>query len=55
MCPELFIKPNYPKYREAAAVFREVLSKYDSELESVGLDESALDVTQYIKDNGLNS
>lgn len=56
LCPELiFIKANYPKYRENAVVFRKILSKYDEDLESVGLDESALDVTQYLKDNNLNT
>ena len=56
LCPDLvFIKANYPKYRENAALFRNILSKYDEDLESVGLDESALDVTQYLKDNNLNT
>jgi DNA polymerase kappa len=46
LCPELvFIKPNYCKYRDQASKMRNVLYKYDSDLEYVGLDEADMDVT----------
>jgi len=56
LCPNLvFIKPNYPKYRVMANKLRKIAESYDECYESLGLDEVYLDVTQYLKDNGLNS
>jgi DNA polymerase kappa len=55
LCPHLvFIKPNYPKYREISEQFKAVLRKYDTRLESCGLDEANLDLTEYLIDNGLD-
>lgn len=49
ICPYLrLIKTNYFKYREAANVIRSLIYKYDPHFESTGLDESALDVTDYL-------
>ena len=56
LCPDLvFIKPNYGKYRRVADRLKGILAKYDDQLESQGLDEASIDVTQYLIDNGLNS
>ena len=56
LCPELvFIKPNYGKYRRVSDRMKGILSKYDNALESQGLDEASIDVTQYLIDNGLDS
>ena len=56
ICPELhFIKTNYSKYREAATAIRSIIYKYDPFYESTGLDESAMDVTDYLIKNGLDS
>jgi DNA polymerase kappa len=49
LCPNLvFIKPNYPKYREISEKFKNVLRCYDTKLESCGLDEANLDLTEYL-------
>ena len=32
-----------------------ILAKYDDQLESMGLDEASIDITQYLTDNGLNT
>lgn len=56
ICTELvFIKPNYPKYKEVAERIRNIYNEYDDQSESLGLDEVDIDVTAYLKDNGLNS
>ena len=56
LCPDLiFIKPNYIKYRRVSDRMKKILSKYDDMLESQGLDEASIDVTQYLIDNGLDS
>lgn len=55
LCKELlFLKPNFPKYREASKQFKDVLREYDERFEEVGLDEANLDVTDYLKENNLN-
>ena len=56
LCKDLiFIKPNYIKYRKSSDAMKSVLSQYDDQAESLGLDEASIDVTQYLIDNGLNS
>jgi len=46
LCRDLvFIRPNYPKYREVAEQFKSVLEEYDPLSESMGLDEASIDVT----------
>jgi len=55
LCPHLiFIKPNYPKYRAASEGFKSILHRYDPKLESVGLDEANLDVTDYLIENNID-
>jgi len=55
LCPHLvFIKPNYPKYREVSERFKAVLRKYDNRMESCGLDEANLDLTEYLIENQLD-
>jgi len=50
LCPELQVrKPNFPKYKEASEEFKEVLRNYDPALESTGLDEATLDITDYLQ------
>ena len=56
LCPHLvFIKPNYPKYRQASDKFKSILALYDPKLESVGLDEANLDLTDYLVDNKMDT
>jgi len=56
LCPNLvFIGGNYEKYKEVAVVFHGLLREYDPELESMGLDEANLDITDYCEANGLTS
>lgn len=56
LCPHLvFVKPNYPKYREVSDSFKKVLSWYDSRLESCGLDEANLDLTEFLNENNLDN
>ena len=56
ICKDLvFIKPNYPKYKMVATQFRQIAASYDEDFESLGLDEVDIDVTQYLKCNGLDS
>jgi DNA polymerase kappa len=55
LCSELvFIKTNYSKYREAANVVKSILYKYDPFIESTGLDEAAIDVTDYLRKNNMD-
>jgi len=56
LCPHLvFVKPNYAKYRQVSDEFKKVLAFYDPRLESVGLDEANLDLTEYLAENGLDN
>lgn len=56
LCPELvFIKPNYKLYRLHSDAFKKVLEEYDPDLESIGLDEASIDVTDFIWSHGLES
>lgn len=49
LCPELVIVPlNFSKYREASRQVREILVHYDPHFSPVGLDESYLDLTDYV-------
>lgn len=56
MCPNLvFIRPNKEKYtRISDYEFMFLLKEFDERLESQGLDEANLDVTDYLVENGLN-
>jgi DNA polymerase kappa len=56
LCPDLvFMKPDFTKYRKASAEIILILKKYDPLLESVGLDEANLDITDYLKKNDLDN
>jgi DNA polymerase kappa len=44
----VFVKPNYVKYREVSEEFKKVLQHYDPKLESCGLDEANLDLTEFL-------
>ena len=57
MCPNLvFIRANKEKYtRISDYEFMYLLKEFDERLESMGLDEANLDVTDYLIANGLNS
>ena len=49
LCPQLvFVKPNYVKYRQVSDDFKRILQLYDPKLESCGLDEANLDLTEYL-------
>jgi len=53
LCPKLiFIDLNFKKYKEVSEEVMAVLYDYDPELESMGLDEANLDVTDYLSSNG---
>ena len=56
MCPSLvFIRSNKAKYAKISETqFLAILRNYDPALESCGLDEANLDITDYLKNNGLN-
>ena len=56
MCPNLvFIRANKEKYtRISDYEFMYLLKEFDERLESQGLDEANLDVTDYLVANGLN-
>ncbi len=50
LCPDLVIvKLNFTKYRQVSQQMREVLKKYDPGFCPVGLDESYLDLTEFVK------
>jgi len=56
LCPGLvFVGCNFEKYRAVSLVFKEIVEEYDPEFESMGLDETNLDVTQYCIDHGLTT
>lgn len=57
LCPPLiFLKSDKAKYKLISDnEFIPILKQYDPDLESVGLDEANLDVTEYLKENDLNS
>jgi DNA polymerase kappa len=50
MCPELtFIRPNKEKYKRVSdEEFKPILREYDERLESIGLDEANIDITEYL-------
>lgn len=43
----LILKPDYAKYRARNEVVAFMLRKFDAKVESVGLDEFNIDVTDY--------
>lgn len=57
LCPSLlFIKSDKDKYKRISDFeFLKILKQYDPLLESIGLDEANLDVTDYCLQNGFDS
>ena len=56
LCPHLkFVKSNFQLYKQKAKEVRDVLALYDPNFISGGLDESYLDVTEYMRDKGLSA
>ena len=50
LCPELVIvPPNFDKYQKVSEEVKTILSQYDPTFCPVGLDESYLDITDYVK------
>ena len=55
LCPKLITKkPDFDNYRKVSSQFKEILMHYDPALESIGLDEANLDITNYLANNKLN-
>ena len=56
LCPGLiFIKPDKEKYKRVSDnEFKVILREYDAKMESVGLDEANLDITEYLQRNQLD-
>lgn len=51
----VFVKSDKEKYKKVSEnEFRVILREFDPNLESVGLDEANLDVTDYLKKNNLD-
>ena len=49
LCPHVVLfDGNFSKYRHYSNIFREILSAYDPELESRGLDEAYIDLTNQL-------
>ncbi|CEM01026.1 unnamed protein product [Vitrella brassicaformis CCMP3155] len=51
----VFVPPRMNKYAEESKVVREVLSEFDPHLKMGSLDEAVLNLTDYLKKNGLDS
>ncbi len=55
LCPDIvLLKANYPLYRKVSQEFKDILSKYDQDLESQGLDEGSIDATDFLRINGMD-
>lgn len=51
-CPELiFVKPNFPRYKEVSSAIRKIFFEYTDLVEPLSLDEAYLDVTLNKKGN----
>lgn len=54
--PELVIVGyDFTKYKEYAEKIREILKRYDPDMESLGLDEASLDLTNYVNEQDINN
>ncbi|CAD8145288.1 unnamed protein product [Paramecium octaurelia] len=52
LCPDIiFIPCHFEKYKSVSNIFMTILKKYDDNLESMGLDEANLDLTEYINNS----
>lgn len=55
LCPDLVIVDhNGHKYKAASKIFKGILTDYDPDMESMGLDEASMDITRYLMEKGLN-
>ncbi|CAI2364410.1 unnamed protein product [Moneuplotes crassus] len=55
LCPDLIIiKTDYAKYQKVSQQFKKICREFDEDLESKGLDEVNLDVTGYLRRNGID-
>ena len=51
LCPQLVIvKPNFSKYQEVCEEVRSILKEYDPNFCPMGVDESYLDITEYVNE-----
>jgi DNA polymerase kappa len=49
LCPHVVLfEPNFEKYKHFSNIFRTILSAYDPEIESHGLDEAYVDLTNHV-------
>ena len=56
LCPQLkLVEGHYYKYKEESHKIMEILEEYDPFIESMGLDEAYLDLTDYCKNNKIYS
>ena len=56
LCPQLkLVDGHYYKYKEESHKIMEILEEYDPFIESMGLDEAYLDLTDYCKNNKIYS
>ena len=55
LCPDLiFFDHHGEKYKNCSDIFMRVLQEYDSEIESMGLDEANLDITDSLVANKID-
>ena len=55
LCPQMIlIEPRCELYRDISMQFKEILKKYDYQIEGTGLDEGTIDVTDYLEANNIN-
>jgi len=56
LCPELLLIPcNYHKYKLVSDVMRDIVSEYDANFSSMGLDEVNMDVTDFLCENDMDN
>ena len=54
LCPNLVLLPHhFEKYKAVSNIFMSILRECDAELESTGLDEANLDITDALNSNGI--
>ena len=56
LCPHLvFVNTNLPKYKKESDKFKDILKRYDPQVEYIGLDEASIDITEYLQQHGLET
>ena len=56
LCPQLkLVEPHFYRYKEESRKIMEILEEYDPFIESMGLDEAYIDLTDYCKKNKIYS